>query len=109
MPVQSEPDAAAPGPLKFDGRLTGLDMTGDELGHLKHADLALAIEDWLERVVRVDQRSLLLVLASGFLDVIPKLLGELGTRQRLRANNGSQLIVGLHGLHESGIGFTFGR
>ena len=37
-------------------------MSGDELGHLEHADLTLAIEDGSERVVRVDLRSLFLVL-----------------------------------------------
>ncbi len=37
------------------------------------------------------------------LDVVPKLFGKLGTRQRLRPNDGSKLIVGLDWSHEGGI------
>ena len=60
--------------------LLGLtNMPGDELGHLEHADLALAIEDGPERIVRIDLSSFGLVLKTVLLDVVPKLLGELGT------------------------------
>ena len=48
-------------------------MPGDQLGHLEHADLALAIEDGAERVVSVDLGSLFLVLETVLLDVVPEL------------------------------------
>ena len=51
-------------------------MARDELGHLEHADLALAVEHWLERIVSIDLRSLFLVLQSVLLDVVPKFFGE---------------------------------
>ena len=83
------------------------DMSGDELGHLEHADLALAVEDGLERVVRIDHRSFFLILATVLLDVVPELLGELGTGKRFRADDCGKLFVGLHRSHEGGVGFTF--
>lgn len=59
------------------------DMSGDEFRHLEHADLALAVKYGPEGVIRVDLRSLFLVLKTVLLDVVPELFGELGTRQRL--------------------------
>jgi hypothetical protein len=56
------------------------DVTRDELGHLEHADLALAIENRSERVVGVDLSPFGFVLKAVFLDVVPKLLGQFGTR-----------------------------
>jgi hypothetical protein len=84
-------------------------MPRDELGHLEHADLALAVEYRPERVVSVDHGSLSLILTTVFLDVVPKLFRELGARQRSGANNGSEFIVGLHRPHEGGIRLAFGR
>jgi hypothetical protein len=84
-------------------------MSRDELRHLEHADLALAIEYRPERVVGVDLGSLFFVLKAVFLNVVPKLLGELGTRDRSRTNNGSEFIIGLHRPHEGGIRLAFGR
>ena len=55
-------------------------MSGDELRHLEHADLALAVKYRPEIVVRVDHGSFLFVLTTVPLDVVPKLLGKLGTR-----------------------------
>jgi len=49
-------------------------MAGDQFRHLKHAYLTLAVEYWLERVVRIDLSSLLFVLQTVLLDVIPKFL-----------------------------------
>ena len=84
-------------------------MPGDEFRHLEHAYLALAVEYRPERVVRVDHSSLFLVLTTVLLDVVPELLGELGTRDRLRTDNCGQFVVGLHGFHEGGIRLAFGR
>jgi len=79
----------------------------DEFRHLEHADLALAVENRTERIVGVDLGSLRLVLKTVFLDVVPKLLGKLGTRYRLRANDCGELVVRLDWSHEGGIGFAF--
>ena len=51
------------------------DVSGDELCHLEHADLALPVEHWFERIVRINHRPLFLILASVFLDVVPELFG----------------------------------
>ena len=83
-------------------------MSRDELGHLEHADLTLAVEDGFERVVRINHRSLFLILATVLLDVVPEFLGELGTGKRFRTDDGGKLFVRLHRSHEGGVGFTFG-
>ncbi len=58
-------------------------MSGDELRHLEHADLALAVKYRPEIVVRVDHGSFLFVLTTVPLDIVPKLFGKLGARQWL--------------------------
>ena len=83
------------------------DVARDEFRHLEHAHLALAVKNRPERIVGVDLSSLCLVLQTILLDVVPKLLGELGTRQRLRTNDSGELVVGLNGSHEGGIGLAF--
>jgi hypothetical protein len=55
-----------------------LNMSRDELGHLEHAHLALAIEDCPERIVGIDHRSLLFILKTVLLNVVPKLFRKLG-------------------------------
>ena len=62
-------------------------MARDEFGHLEHADLALAVEDGLERIVRIDHGPLFLILATVLLDVVPEFLGELGTWERFRTDD----------------------
>ena len=54
-------------------------MPRDELGHLEHAHLALAVKYRSEVVVRVDHGSFLFVLTTVLLDVVPKLFRKLGT------------------------------
>jgi hypothetical protein len=71
-----------------------------QLGHLEHVDLALAAEDWFELGVSIDVPSVLLVLQFIPLDVRPDLLYDLSARQRFRSDDGRQLRVRLHGLHE---------
>ena len=82
-------------------------MARDELRHLEHADLALAIENRSERVVSVDLRSLRFVLKAVLLDVVPKLLGQFGTGQWCRADDSGELVVRLDRSHEGGIGLAF--
>jgi len=79
----------------------------DEFGHLEHAHLALAVKNCPERVVGVDLGALCLVLKTVLLDVVPKLLGHLGTRQWFRTDNSSELVVRLNWSHEGGIRFAF--
>ena len=86
-------------------RLTN--VARDELRHLEHTDLALAVENRSKRIVGVDLSSLYLVLKTVFLDVVPKLLGQLGTRQWFRTNDGGKLVVWLNWSHEGGIRFAF--
>jgi hypothetical protein len=62
-------------------------VSGDELGHLEHTNLALAVKYRLEMLVGVNLGSLFLVLKAVLLDVIPKLLGQLRAREGLRADN----------------------
>ena len=82
-------------------------MPRDELGHLEHADLALAIEHWLERIVRINHGPFFLILATVLLDVVPELLGKLGTGERAGADDRCKLFVGLHRSHEGGVRFAF--
>ena len=86
-----------------------LDVSGDQFGHFEHADLALPVKNWFERIVRIDHGPLFLVLASIFLDVIPELLGELRARKWFGPDNRGELFVGLNGSHEGRIRFTFRR
>ena len=83
------------------------DVARDEFRHLEHAHLALAVKNRPERIVGVDLRSLRLVLKTVLLDVVPKLFGELGTRQWFRTNDSGELVVWLNGSHEGGIGLAF--
>ena len=82
-------------------------MSRDEFGHLEHADLTLAVEHRPERVIGVDLRSLGLVLKAVLFDIVPKLFCQLGTRQRLRSDNGSEFVIGLDGSHEGWVRLTF--
>jgi hypothetical protein len=84
-------------------------MSRDELRHLEHAHLALAVEYRSKRVVGIDLSSLFLVLKTVLLDVVPKLFGELGTWQRLGSDDRRKFIVGLDRSHEGGIWLAFGR
>jgi len=62
-------------------------VPGDQLGHLEHADLGLAIEHGLQLVIGIDHGLHLLVLKTILLDVVPQFLGELGPGQRFAADN----------------------
>jgi len=54
-------------------------MFRDELGHLEHAHLTLAVKYRPEVIIRVDHGSFLFVLTTVLLDVVPKLFRKLGT------------------------------
>ena len=82
-------------------------MPRDEFRHLEHTDLALAVEDGAERIVRVDLSSLCFVLKTILLDVVPKLFRELGTWQRFRSDDGSEFVIGLDGSHEGWVRLAF--
>ena len=82
-------------------------MSRDKLGHLEHAHLALAVEYRPERVISVDLSSLLFILQTMPLDIIPKLFRKLRTGQRCRADDCGELIVGLDWSHEGGVGLAF--
>jgi hypothetical protein len=56
------------------------DMSGDELGHLEHTDLSFAVENGTKRIIGINLGSLLFILTTVFLDVVPQFFRELGTR-----------------------------
>src|SRR5262245_37809016 len=84
--------------MEWSGRL--LEMLRDELRHLEHADLALATENGAKLVVRIDHRALGLVLKLVLLDVRPKLLRDLRTRNRLRTDDLGERARRRERLHE---------
>src|SRR5205823_13640194 len=79
------PAQSIPVPRSIRGNQTatrGLaNVARDELRHLEHADLALAVENRSERIVGVVLGSLRFVLKTVLFVVVPELFGKLGTRQ----------------------------
>src|ERR1035441_10062383 len=49
-----------------------LHMPGDQLGHLKHADLLLAVEHGFQRLVSIDEGLLFCILHPILADISPK-------------------------------------
>src|SRR5580658_1111157 len=86
-------------------KLRLLNMSGDQFGHLEHADTLLPVENRLEAFVGIDHRFLLLVLQTVLANIPPQLLGQLRPRQRRRADNFGKLLVWLNRLHKSRAGF----
>ena len=82
------------------------DVTGNKLGHLKHADLGLAAKDCLEFVVGIDLGPLGFILKIVFLDINPELLGKLRAGERRGADNGGEQGVRRDRGHEFSIRFT---
>jgi hypothetical protein len=68
-----------------------LHMPRDQLGHLKHADLLLAVEHGLQVLIGVDERFLLRILQAVLADVSPKLFRQLGPWKRFVADNFGEL------------------
>ena len=62
-------------------------MPGDQLGHLKHADLLLAVEHGLQIFVGIDEGPLFCILQPVLADVGPKLFRQLGPWKGFVANN----------------------
>ncbi len=85
-----------------------LHVPGDELGHLEHGHLLLAAEHRLQRIVGIDHGPLLGVLQLVLLDVVPERLCQGAAGQRLGADDNGQDGIGLHRLHQGGIGFALG-
>src|SRR5688500_16212513 len=83
-----------------------LHVLADELRHLEHRDLALAIEYRAKLVVRVDHAALLRILKSVPLDVLPQLLRDFGAWNRRAADDGRKGGVELHRPHERRVGFA---
>jgi len=82
-------------------------VPGDQLGHLEHADLTLAVENGTKRVIGINLGSLLFILTTVFLNVVPQFFRELGTRERFRANDGREFIIRLDGAHKCGVRLAF--
>ncbi len=81
-------------------------MTRNKFGHFKHRNGLFAVEDRLELVVGVDLGPHLGILKFVLLDVVPEFFRQVGPRERLRANDSGQQLIGLDGLEKSGVGFA---
>ena len=62
-------------------------MRRDELGHLKHRDLALPAEDCLQLVVRQDISLVCRILKVVLLNIYPKLFDHFRSRERTLAHD----------------------
>ena len=82
------------------------DVLADQLGHVEHADLSLAIEDDLHGGVGIDHALVLFVLKTVLLDISPELLGELCAGQWIGTDDGGKRGIRLNRLHESGVRFA---
>ena len=58
-------------------------MPGNQFGHLKHADLLLAVEDGLQIRVSIDEGPLLFILQPVRANVGPELFGQLSSGMSL--------------------------
>src|SRR3989338_6900446 len=81
-------------------------VSRNKFGHFKHANLFFTVEDGFERIICIDESSLLLILESVLLDILPELLGEFCAWEWFGANNCGEFIVWSYWLHESCIRFT---
>ncbi len=79
-------------------------MSGNKLGHLKHADLRLTTENGGELVIRIDHALVLFVLESMRLDIVPQLLSDFGARHGTLTYDGSEFGAHFHRLHKCRIG-----
>jgi hypothetical protein len=78
-------------------------VTGDQFGHLEHADLGLAIEDDLQCIICIDHGLFSLVLETILFDVFPKLLRELATGKRGGSHDSRKSFVRLDRFRQSWI------
>ena len=76
------------------GDLTSLfHVSGDELRHLEHRDLALVVEERLQLVIREDVALIGRILKVILLDIFPKLLNDFGAGHRPRADDGLKACI----------------
>lgn len=83
-------------------------MSGNELGHLEHVDLAPAPEYYSQSGVGVDHSPVDSVLKFVSLNVVPELLRDLGSWDRLATDHCCQSSTYRHRPHKSRIRFPFG-
>src|ERR1035438_5146906 len=82
-------------------------MPGDQLGHLKHADLLLAVEHGFQRLVSVDEGLLFCILQPILADVSPKLFRQLRPWKGFVANYFGEGLVRRDRFHECCIRCSF--
>ncbi len=80
-------------------------MLSEVLVHLEHADLVFAAKDWPELFVSQDLALVRRVLQIVGLDVFPHLAHHFGAGQGGRADDGSELRLGLQRLRQSRVRF----
>src|ERR1039458_9765917 len=84
-----------------------LHMPGDQLRHLKHADLLLAVEHGFQRLVSIDEGLLFCILQPTLADISPKLFRQLRPWKRFVANNFGERLVRRDRFHECCIRCSF--
>ena len=84
-----------------------LHMPGDQLGHLKHADLLLAVEHGFQIFVGIDEGPLFCILQPILADVGPKLFRQLGPWKGFVANNFGERRVRRDRFHECCVRCSF--
>ena len=82
-------------------------MPGDQLGHLEHADLLLAVEHRFQVLVGVDQGPLFGVLQTVLADVGPELFRQLGPGKGFLTDNLGEHDVRADRLHERRVWCSF--
>lgn len=68
-------------------------MVFDKAGHGETVDFVLRLEELCQFGIRVDEATILLVLASIFLSVVPDSFGDLSARTFLEAGNRAKKLV----------------
>jgi len=81
-----------------------LQMPGNQLCHLKHADLLFAVENGFQGLISIDEGLFLCVLQLVLFDIDPELFCKLGAWEGLIPDNLGELVVRRDWLHESRVG-----
>ena len=82
-------------------------MPGNQLGHLKHADLLLAVEHGLQIFVGIDEGPFFGILQPVLADVGPELFRQLGRGRGLSPTTLASVSSGMTGFMNAAFGVLF--
>jgi hypothetical protein len=99
--------AGKPAPLATARLLELLEVARDELGHLEHTHLLLAVEDGLQAFVSIDQGSLLFVLQSMLANVAQSFLVSSVRGSGVPPTTLASKSSGCTGFMKAALGFLF--